>query len=449
MLDNLTAAREQMALSLSFHIVFAVLGVGLPWLLLFAEGRALRRGDPVWYALARRWAKALAVLFAVGAVSGTVLSFEFGLLWPGFMERYGGVLGLPFTMEAFAFFLEAIFLGLYLYGWDRLSPRAHWWAGVPVAVSGMASALFVTTANAWMNAPVGVIESGGAAVVAQPLAPFRAPTAGPQVVHLLVAALMVTGFGVAAVYATGLLRGRRDAYHRRGFAAGSTLALTVAPLQGLVGDWASRAVARYQPVKFAALEGLPRTTAGAPLSIGGAYDPATGRLRGAIEIPRGLSLLLHGDPGAVVTGLDVVAPTDQPPVTVTHLAFDLMVGIGTALIALTLIGCWLWRRRRATSTRWFLRLVVLAAPASVTALLAGWVATEVGRQPWIVYRLMRTSAAVSTQPGLTVFLYVTAAVYLLLTISLVAILRRLATGAPAALTEPATPAAATGRGAGA
>ncbi len=430
MLDNLTAAREQMALSLSFHIVFAVLGVGLPWLLLFAEGQALRRGDPVWYALARKWAKAVAVLFAIGAVSGTVLSFEFGLLWPTFMERYGGVLGLPFTMEAFAFFLEAIFLGLYLYGWDRLSPRAHWWTGVPVAISGMASAIFVTTANAWMNAPVGLVESAGRTVVAEPLAPFLAPTAGPQVVHLLVAALMVTGFGVAAVYATGLLRGRRDAYHRRGFATGSTLALALAPIQGIVGDWASRAVARYQPVKFAALEGLPRTSAGAPLSLGGVYDPATDRMRGAIEIPRGLSLLLHADPTAVVSGLDVVPPGDRPPVTVTHLAFDLMVGLGTGMIALAVAGLWLWRRRRATSTRWFLRAVVLAAPASVAALLAGWVATEVGRQPWIVYRLLRTSDAVATQPGLELFLYVTAAVYAVLTISLVAILRRLATGSP-------------------
>jgi cytochrome d ubiquinol oxidase subunit I len=426
MLDNLTAAREQMALSLSFHIVFAVLGVGMPWLLLFAEGRALWRGDPVWYALARKWAKAVGVLFAIGAVSGTVLSFEFGLLWPTFMERYGGVLGLPFTMEAFAFFLEAIFLGLYLYGWDRLSPRAHWWTGVPVAVSGMASAIFVTTANAWMNAPVGIVESDGKTVVTEPLAPFMSPTAGPQVVHLLVAALMVTGFGVAAVYATGLLRGRQDAYHRRGFATGAVLALALAPVQGIVGDWATRVVARQQPVKFAALEGLPRTTSGAPLTLGGVYDPATGQVRGGVEIPHGLSLLLHGDPSAVISGLDIVQPADRPPVTVTHLAFDLMIMIGTGMIALALLGGWLWRRGQATSNRWFLRLMVLCAPASVVALLAGWITTEVGRQPWIVYRLMRTADAVSTQPGLVSYLYATAAIYLVLTISLVAILRRLA-----------------------
>lgn len=415
MLDNLTSAREQMAFSLGFHIVFAVFGMGLPWLLLYVERRFIVTGDRTWYRLARRWSKAFAVVFAVGAVSGTVLSFEFGLLWPTFMERYGGVFGLAFTLEAFAFFLEAIFLGLYLYGWDRLSPRAHWWTGVPVAVSGMASALFVTTANAWMNTPVGFVEVDGKVVSAEPLAPFLAPASPHQVVHMLLAALMCTGFGVASVYAVAILRGRRDTYHRRGLGVGLTLGAAVAPLQVVVGDWAVRAVADQQPVKLAALEALEHTGPNAPLTVG------------PVELPGLLSLLLHGRTDAVVTGLDVVSPADRPPVAITHYSFDLMVGIGFGLLALGGWALWRWRRRHESfvDSRWFLRAIAVAGPASVVALLAGWIATEVGRQPWIVHLVLRTRDAVSDQPGLYWYFYGTVLVYLVLATSLIAILRRL------------------------
>ena len=418
-LDNLTSAREQMAISLGFHIIFAVFGMGLPWLLLYAENRWLRTGDAIWYRLARRWSKAFAVLFAVGAVSGTVLSFEFGLLWPAFMERYGGVFGLAFTLEAFAFFLEAIFLGLYLYGWDRLPPRAHWWTGVPVAVAGMASALFVTTANAWMNTPTGFVEENGKVVSAEPIAPLIAPAAPHQVVHMLLAALMCTGFGVAAVYATAMTRDRakrRDPYHRRGLAAGLVLGGLAAPVQLIVGDWAVRAVAEQQPAKLAAMETLHSTGPDAPLTVG------------PVQLPGMLSFLLHGRTGAVVTGLDVVPPADRPPVLFTHYGFDLMVGIGAGLIALAGWSLWRWRRRRAAvfDASWFLRAIAAAGPATVVALLAGWIVTEVGRQPWIVHLRLRTADAVSGQPHLYWYFYGTLAVYALLSVSLVAILRRLA-----------------------
>jgi cytochrome d ubiquinol oxidase subunit I len=431
-LDNLTAAREQMALSLAFHIVFAVFGVGLPWLLLFAERRYLVTGDRVWYLLARRWSRAFAVIFAVGAVSGTVLSFEFGLLWPTFMQRYGGVFGISFTLEAFAFFLEAIFLGLYLYGWERLPARAHWWTGVPVAVSGVASALFVTTANAWMNTPVGFTESGGVVVAADPWAPFLAPATPHQVVHMLLGAFLCTGFGVASVYAVALLRGRRDSYHRRGFAVGLTMGAFAAPLQVVVGDWATRAVADQQPVKFAALESLPHTGPDAPLSIG------------PLHLPGALSLLLHGRTGAVVPGLDQAVPTDRPPVEVTHYSFDLMVVIGVGLVLLAGWALWRWLRRRSSfvDSPWFLRAVVCSGPAAAVALLAGWVATEVGRQPWIVHLTLRTRDAVSDQPGLFVYFYATVAVYAILSTSLVAILRRLARTPLPPLTPAATAAPA-------
>jgi cytochrome d ubiquinol oxidase subunit I len=418
MLDNLTAAREQMAFSLGFHIVFAVFGMGLPWLLLFLEHRWIRTGDRIWYVMARRWCKAFAVLFAVGAVSGTVLSFEFGLLWPTFMERYGGVFGLAFTLEAFAFFLEAVFLGLYLYGWDRLSPKAHWWTGVPVALSGMASALFVTTANAWMNTPVGFVEENGVVVSAEPIAPLIAPAAPHQVVHMLLAALLCTGFGVAAVYAVAMLRDpakRHDTYHRRGLAVGLVLGAVVAPVQVVVGDWAVRAVADQQPVKLAAMEALETTGPDAPLAVG------------PVELPGVLSWLLHGRTDAVVTGLDVVSPEDRPPVGITHYSFDLMVGIGLGLLALS---AWaLWRRRRRADffdNRWFLRAIAVSGPASVVALIAGWIVTEVGRQPWIVHMRLRTEDAVSDQPGLYWYFYGTLVVYTILAVSLVTILRRLA-----------------------
>ena len=420
MLDNLTAAREQMAFSLGFHIVFAVFGMGLPWLLLFIEDRYIRTGDRVWYEMARRWCRAFAVLFAVGAVSGTVLSFEFGLLWPTFMERYGGVFGLAFTLEAFAFFLEAIFLGLYLYGWDRLPPRAHWWTGVPVAVSGMASALFVTTANAWMNTPVGFVEENGVVVSAEPIAPLIAPAAPHQVVHMILAALLCTGFGVAAVYAVAMLRSpvkRRDPYHRRGLALGLVLGGVVAPLQVVVGDWAVRAVADQQPVKMAALEALPRTGSDAPLRVG------------PIEVPGALSVLLHGRRDAVVTGLDAMPPADRPPVGITHYSFDLMVVIGFGLLALAVWALWRWRRGSLFAGRWFLRAVAASGPAAVVALIAGWIVTEVGRQPWIVHLRLRTADAVSDQPGLYWYFYATLVVYAVLSVSLVTLLRRLARSA--------------------
>jgi cytochrome d ubiquinol oxidase subunit I len=415
MLDNLTSAREQMALSLSFHIIFAVFGVGLPWLLLYSERRYLVTGDRVWYLLARRWSKAFAVIFAVGAVSGTVLSFEFGLLWPTFMARYGGVFGISFTLEAFAFFLEAIFLGLYLYGWDRLSPRAHWWTGVPVAVSGAASALFVTTANAWMNTPVGFVESSGRVVEASPVAPFLAPATPYQVVHMLLAAFVCTGFGVSTVYAAALLRGRRDTYHRRGLGVGLVLGGITAPLQIVVGDWVTRSVAAEQPVKFAAIESVATTGPNAPLTVG------------PLHLPGLLSLALHGSTDAVVQGLDSVSAADRPPAEITHYSFDLMVACGVGLVAVSAWALWRWlpaRRQSFVDSRWFLRAVVASGPAAVIALLAGWVTTEVGRQPWIVHLVLRTRDAVSDQSGLWVFFYATAVVYAVLATSLVAILRR-------------------------
>lgn len=429
-MPDLLAARSQMALSLGWHIVIACFGVGFPLIVLIAEWRALRTGDAAYSALARAWTKALGVLFAVGAVSGTILSFELGILWPRFMGRFGEVIGLPFAIEGIAFFVEAIFVGLYLYGWDRLTPRVHLLTGIPIVVAGVASAWFVVTANAWMNQPAGFrLDSSGAVVDPDPWAAMMNPATPVQTTHMILAAFMVAGFGVAAVYAAGWLRGRRDRYHRLGFLVPFTLAAAVTPVQIGVGDWAARFLADRQPVKLAALEGLHETQRGAPLTIGGLY--VDGRVHLGLRIPKGLSLLAQHDPDAVVQGLDETPPGDRPPVAIVRNAFQLMVGIGTGLL---LLGAWFafvwWRKRDLPHSRWFFRAAVAAGFATPVALEAGWVVTEVGRQPWIVYRVMRVEEAVTTAPNIRLGLYLLVVVYALLTWGTIFVLRRQATGAP-------------------
>jgi cytochrome bd ubiquinol oxidase subunit I len=426
---DLAAARSQMALSLGWHIVLACFGVGLPAIVLVAEWRGLRTGDPVYRLLARRWARAMGVLFAVGAVSGTILSFEMGLLWPGLMGTYGQVIGLPFSMEGIAFFIEAIFLGIYLYAWDRLPPRVHLLTGVPIVLAGVASAFFVVTANAWMNQPTGFDTENGRIVAVDPWAAMFNPATPPQTTHMILAAFMVAGFGLSSVYAVAMLRGRRDRYHRLGFVVPFTVAAILTPVQIGVGDWAAHFVAERQPVKLAAMEGVFATARGVPLHLGGiAVD---GELRYALEVPNGLSLLAHWDPDAEIRGLDKVPERDRPPVNVVHISFQIMVAAGFALLGLVgwfLVG----RRRRAdlARSRWFLRAASLAGVLAVVALEAGWVTTEVGRQPWIVYGIERTRDAVNPAPGLRYGFWLVTAVYAVLTVVTVLVLRRLARDVP-------------------
>jgi cytochrome d ubiquinol oxidase subunit I len=424
-MDDLAFARAQMGLSLAFHIVFAVIGMGMPLLMVVSEAIWLRRRDAVSLDLTRRWARGVTILFAVGAVSGTVLSFELGLLWPAFMAYAGGIIGMPFSLEGFAFFTEAIFLGIHLYGWNRVPDVAHWLAGVVVAASGLASGVFVVTANAWMNAPAGFRMAGGRIVDVDPIAAMLNPASLGQVVHMTLAAYVATAFGVAGVHAFFLLRDRTSAFHRRAFAIALAVGAIAIPLQAVSGDLIARMVAQRQPAKFAAMEGLYRTRAGAPLSIGGIADDARMEMRWAIEVPYGLSLLAHHDPHATVTGLDAFPGGDWPHVEAVHLAFDVMVGLGSALLALALwaAGLW-WRRRGLPDSRWFLRAMVAAAPAGFVAVEAGWVVTEMGRQPWIIYGVMRTADAVTPMPGLVVPFVVFTVVYLLLSVVVVMLLRR-------------------------
>ncbi len=423
------APRSQMGLSLGWHIILACLGVGLPALVVFAEWRGMRTGDPTYRLLARRWARVLGVLFAVGAVSGTILSFEMGVLWSGLMQRYGSVIGLPFTIEGFAFFIEAVFLGIYLYGWDRLPPRLHLLSGIPILFAGVLSAFFVVTANSWMNSPQGFVESGGKLLATDPLkAMFNAAT-WPETTHMLLAAFMVTGFLVAGVYAVAMLRGRDDDYHRHGLRIALSMGAVAAPMQVIVGDWAARYVAADQPTKLAAMEGLYASGSHAPLSLGGLY--IDNHLRGAIHIPNGLSLLLHLNADGYVTGLDAV-PTDlRPPVALVHLSFDTMVGIGTGLALLAAWFGWsAWRHHRLPVSRWFLRAVAISGVASVIAMEAGWIVTEVGRQPWVVYGLLKTSDAVNPASGISLGLPVIVVVYGLLSVVLVVVLRRMTKSTP-------------------
>jgi cytochrome d ubiquinol oxidase subunit I len=425
--NQLLPARLQMAFTLGFHIILACYGVGLPVLMLVAEWRFLQTGDRLWQKLAQRWSRSFAVLFAVGAVSGTVLSFELGLLWPEFMGRWGAVIGLPFTMEGFAFFLEAIFAGIYLYGWDRLPKRVHWLTGWPIAISGFLSAFFVVTANAWMNAPAGFRIVDGKIVDIDPLAAMFNVASGAQVTHMIVAAYMVTGFSVAAFYAFCLLRDPQNEYCRRAFTLGLLLGLVFVPVQMVVGDWSAKVVAKSQPVKLAAMEGQFQTERHAPLRIGGIPDPVARETRYAIEIPGALSFLSYADFNAEVKGLNDFPDNEKPPVIVVHLAFQVMVGIGS-LMGLLAAGCLVnyVRFRSWPKSKWFLRTVVLMGPLSIVAMEAGWIVTEVGRQPWIVHGYMRTADAVTRAPGVWSVFAGTMSIYLLLGIATITSLVRLA-----------------------
>jgi cytochrome d ubiquinol oxidase subunit I len=423
----LLQARQMQALSFAVHIPLVCFGIAFPSLILFAEWRYLRSGDELYRTLARRWTRVMAALFAVGVITGTILSFEMGLLWPSFTAQFGSVFGLGFAIEGFSFFLEAIFIGIYVYGWDRLSPRAHFVSGLPIALAGITGSLMVISVNAWMNHPSGFDLLGGKVVDVHPVAALLGNSfLWPELVHMYIAGYIVTGFLLAGVYAIGRLRSGAapTRYERTALAIPLTIAALASPAQVLIGDWAARDVAVAQPVKLAAIEGLAHTTAGAPEHLLGWYSD--GRVKGGIRIPKLLSLLAFHNPDAVVKGLDTVPADHRPPVNVVRISFQLMVGIGTMLAALGVFQlAVLWRRRRLPESPWFYRALALAGPASVIALIAGWVTTEVGRQPWVVYRVLLTSQAVTGAGGVPVGYATLAVVYLGVAIGVVWMLRRL------------------------
>jgi cytochrome d ubiquinol oxidase subunit I len=421
----LVEARQMQALSFVVHIPLVAFGISFPAMVLFVEWLYLRTGDPLYGTLARRWTRVVAALFAVGVITGTLLSFEMGLLWPNFTATFGSVFGLGFAIEGFSFFMEAIFIGIYVYGWDRLSPRAHLASGIPIIITGFTGSLTVIAVNAWMNHPGGFHLRAGKVVDVDPLSALFGNTyLWHELVHMYIAGYIVSGFVVAATYAYGRLRGRWGRYERTAIAIPLTIAALAAPVQVLVGDWAGREVATNQPIKLAAIEGLATTTRGAPEHILGWYTE--GRVKYGIEIPHGLSLLAFHSWNAKVQGLDTVPANQRPPVNIVRIAFQTMVGIGTllALLGVGFLSVRL-RRKRLPESVWFYRAVVVAGPLAVLALIAGWVTTEVGRQPWVVYRVMPTAEAVTGASGIPVGYATLAVVYLLLACGVAWVLRRL------------------------
>ena len=418
-------ARAQMATTLGFHIILASLGIALPSFVLLAEFIGLRRHDETAMRLARRWSQAMGVLVAVGAVTGTVLSFELGLLWPGLMRTYGAVLGIPFALEGLFFFLEAIFTAIYLYGWRRLSPWAHFWSGVPIAISGILGAMSVVAVNSWMNQPGGFTVRHGRVVSVDPWQVYFNHAAIYEMPHMILAAYMVSGFLVAGVYAVGLLRGRHDLYHRTGFALGFVPAAVLTPFQIFVGDTAARDIAHDQPVKFASMEYVANTSRHVPEWFLGVY--AHGNVYGGIRIPDFDSLLVGFGPGTKVIGWNSVPAADRPPVVwLIHLCFDVMVGMGFFLLLLGLWALYIWiRRRRLPRHTVFWIAGAVSGVAAVVALECGWVVTEVGRQPWVVYQLQTTAAAATTNGGVLTSLSIIVVLYAVLGVATVLILRML------------------------
>lgn len=424
-MNPLLAARAQMEVSLAFHMVFAAVGIGLPLLTVLAEVIALRTGDARWRTLARRQARVTAVLFAIGAVSGTALSFELGLLWPRFMRLAGPTVGPTFALEGYAFFLEAIFLGLYLYGWERLSPRAHILAGAGVALTGLLSGAFVVAVNAWMQSP-----PPASLVAVDPWATFRSPAWVNMAVHSTLSCYVSVGFAVAGAHAWSLLKNRPGPWHRPALSLSLTVASVAAVLQLVSGDRTAKMVAATQPVKLAAMEAHFETARGAAIAVGGLVDQDAATLRGAVTIPKVLSVLAFDDPDATVRGLNEFPRAVWPRVGIVHTAFDVMVGAGTALVALS-VAWWVWRFRTRKESepplpRWLLRALVLASPLGFVALEAGWVVTEAGRQPWTIQGVLRTADAATRSPHAGVTFAAFSALYLFLAVVVVGMLRYLA-----------------------
>jgi cytochrome bd ubiquinol oxidase subunit I len=428
MFSNLLAARAQMGTSLVFHVVFSVLGVGLPLLLCLAEGLALWRKDGTWLSLSRQWTKAFAVLFAIGAVSGAIVEFEIALLWSGLVKNAGAIIGLPFALEGFAFFIEGIFLGVYLFGEKRLTPFTHWLTSIPIVISGVTSAWFITSANSWMNSPTGFQLVNGRVTNVDPFAAILNPSTPYETTHMILACYVATGFGAAAVYAVGMLRGKRDDYHRKGLLLGMLMGASAIPFQIISGDFNARSLEQTQPAKYAAMEGVIHSGYGKPLYIGGIVDPKSGQVYGAIQIPHGESLISHFDLNSYTKGLDAFPPNLQPPAAVVHLAFDGMVGCALFMFFVGIVFWFLFlkHKRVVPEKKWLLWGAALTGPAAFLALELGWILTEEGRQPWISYYWILVKDAVNPAQWITVSFLVFVCIYLVLGTTLVVLLLVLA-----------------------
>ncbi|KIA91546.1 cytochrome BD ubiquinol oxidase subunit I [Pedobacter kyungheensis] len=424
-MDDFIAARSQMALSLGFHIIFSCIGMVMPFFMAVSHYKWLKTNNEVYKNLTKAWSKGVAIFFATGAVSGTMLSFELGLLWPKFMDHAGPIFGMPFSLEGTAFFIEAIALGFFLYGWNKLNKWFHWFTGMVVGVSGLASGILVVAANAWMNSPAGFDFANGQYLNIDPIQAMFNKAWFSQALHMCLAAFTATGFAVAGVHALMILRDRNREFHLKAFKIAAVFACIGALLQPLSGDISAKDVAKRQPAKLAAMEALYKSEKPAPLLIGGIVNEQDKTVSGAIKIPGALSFLAHGDFGAEVKGLDQIPENEHPPVAVTHYAFQVMVGIGTLLMLIALVYFFnLVKKRSLLEQPWLLKLFVMAIPLGYIALEAGWVVTEVGRQPWIIYGIMRTKDAVTPMPGIAYSFYIFSAIYFSLSIIVTFLLYR-------------------------
>lgn len=424
-MDDFLAARSQMALSLGFHIIYACIGMVMPFFMAVSHYKWLKTNNEVYKNITKAWSKGVAIFFATGAVSGTMLSFELGLLWPRFMEHAGPIFGMPFSLEGTAFFIEAIALGFFLYGWNKLNKWFHWFTGMVVGVSGLASGILVVAANAWMNSPTGFDYVNGQYLNIDPIQAMFNKAWFTQALHMCLAAFTATGFAVAGVHALMILRKQNQDFHYKAFKIAAVFATIGALLQPISGDISAKDVAKRQPAKLAAMEALYHTQKPAPLLIGGIVDEEKKEVKMAFEVPYALSFLAHGDFNAEVKGLDQIPENEHPPVAITHYAFQMMVGIGSLLVLLSLTYYMvLWRKKAIIDRRWLLRLFVVAIPLGYIALEAGWVVTEVGRQPWIIYGVMKTKDAVTPMPGIAWSFYLFTAIYASLSLIVIFLLYR-------------------------
>jgi cytochrome d ubiquinol oxidase subunit I len=424
-MDDFIAARSQMALSLGFHIVFSCIGMVMPFFMAISHFYWLKTKDPVYKNITKAWSKGVAIFFATGAVSGTVLSFELGLLWPNFMKNAGPIFGMPFSLEGTAFFIEAIALGFFLYGWGKFNPWFHWFTGVVVGISGILSGILVVAANSWMNSPAGFNYVNGQYLNIDPMKAMFNAAWFEQALHMSIAAFAATGFAVAGVHAFMIIKRKNVKFHTKAFRIAIVFAAVAALLQPLSGDISARDVAKRQPAKLAAMEAHFKTEKFSPLIIGGIPDTKTKEVNYAIQIPGLLSFMTYDDFNAEVMGLDKIPQNDQPPVAIVHYAFQVMVGLGMVMMALAIVYfIALFKKKKWFNAPWFLKLFVAAIPLGFIALEAGWTVTEVGRQPWIIQGVMRTAEAVTPMPGIRYTFYLFTAVYLSLSLVVIFMLYR-------------------------
>ncbi len=407
-------SRALMGSSLGIHILFAITGMALPLLISVAELLGLTRGDKYFALMARRWSKALLVLFAVGSVTGTVVGFQLSLLWPPFMALAGKVIALPFAIEVFPFFIEAIFLGIYLATWDRFRrPLVHWLMSLPIVVSAAASGILITIVNAFMNTPAGFTLRNGQPQNVDPIQAVFNPSMPSEVLHVWVTAYLATAVALSGLAALSLLRRKpHPAYHLRALHLGMAMSAVGAVLAVVTGDSSAKAVAAFQPAKLAAMEAQFETQRRAAETIGGLVSASHAQVTGSIKIPGLLSWLAYGDVNAPVLGLDAFARSEWPPLMI-HYTFDFMVGIGIWLGALT-AGYWLLYvvRRQWTTRRPVLLAIVASLPLGYLAVELGWMTTEIGRQPWILYHIMTVAQAMTTSPYVPEMFFLFLSVYL-------------------------------------